>query len=92
MGSTALFLFLNFSVTFDRSTFDLYKTFTELRKTEGLTTMNMKTVWDIFNKAQGVTFEKHLVLVQRVTLEMDLGMYAKLTVHVRCLLHFAGFN
>jgi len=37
-------VFPNFLVTFDRSTFDLYKMFTELYKTEGLTAMNIKTV------------------------------------------------
>jgi hypothetical protein len=89
--STAVFYF-HFSVTFDRSIFDLCKMFTELYKTEGLTTMNIKTMWGIFNKLQGVTFEKHLVLIQRVTLEMGLGMYVNLAVNLRCLLHFAGFN
>jgi hypothetical protein len=61
-------------------------------KTESLTTINFKTVWDIFNKPQGVTFHKYLVLIQRVNLEMRLGMYVNLAVHVKCLLHFAGFN
>lgn len=55
---------------------------TELYKIEGLTTMNIKTVWDIFNKSQDATFQKHLVLIQRVTLEMGLGMYVNLVVNI----------